>query len=50
MLILTSCNVLIYVHSNETLTQELEDLQIEEASLRYHVHLLEEIYNTESES
>lgn len=35
----------IDVHSNKELEQELKDLQIEEASLRYHIKLLKELYD-----
>ena len=35
----------IDIHSNKKLQQELEDLQIEEASLRYHVKVMQENYN-----
>ena len=38
------------IHSNEKLTQELEDIQMEEASLKHHISLLEEIYNVEGEN
>ena len=38
-----SCNT--DTRSNEILTQETEDLQVEESSLRYHINLLEESYN-----
>ena len=35
----------IDIHSNKKLQEELEDLQIEEASLRYQINLLLENYN-----
>ena len=37
-------------HSNEKLTQETEDIQVEEASLRYHINLLEENHNVKSDN
>ena len=40
--IMSAC---IDIHSNKKLQEELEDLQIEEASLRYQINLLLENYN-----
>ena len=35
----------IDIHRNKILEQEVEDLQIEEANLRYHVNVMQENYN-----
>ena len=37
-------------HSNEKLTQELEDVQMEEASLKHHISLLNEVYAVNGEN
>ena len=40
----------IDIYSNKILEQELEDLHIEEESLRYQIKLMQELYNIENDN
>ena len=40
----------IDIYSNKILEQELEDLRIEEESLRYQIKFMQELYNIEDDN
>ena len=39
-----------YIYSNKILEQQLEDLRIEEESLRYQIKFMQELYNIEDDN